>query len=466
VRLGARAGAFAAAILLVGAVGADPVGSSDRAVAVPGLDQLKHLIFVVQENRSFDQYFGTYPGADGIPRNPDGSFAVCIPDPFRGGCSVPYHSRSLKALGGPHDHPAAVTDVNGGAMDGFVRALGDGEHRCWVDPSQPGCGPLLGPDDQSDVLSFHNRHEIPNYWYYADHFVLQDHLFAPSDSWTLPSHLFLISGWSAKCDDPYDPMSCRSNLRLQAPSAMWRPSDPGPVYAWTDITHLLTGAGVSWRYYVDDDTCLDGPCLRGVGTAPGKDPLPGFTDVVQEGTVDHVVGHRAYFRAASGGHLPSVSWVVPGPGYSEHPASGGTIADGQRFVTNVVNAAMRGPDWDSTAIFLTWDDWGGFYDHVVPPKVDRNGYGIRVPGLLISPYATEGTIDPQTLSFDAYLKLIEDRFLGGTRLPGDRPDARPTIREDAPILGDLTSEFDFTQQPRAPLCLDPTPDGPATPVPC
>jgi phospholipase C len=121
---------------------------------------------------------------------------------------------------------------------------------------------------------------------------------------------------------------------------------------------------------------------------------------------------------------------------------------------------MEGPDWDSSAIFLTWDDWGGFYDHVPPTYVDQLGYGIRVPGLLISPYARQGYIDHQTLSFDAYLKLIEDRFLGGVRLDPttmSRPDSRPIVREDVAILGDLTSAFDFSQAPRDPLILDPTP---------
>ena len=120
---------------------------------------------------------------------------------------------------------------------------------------------------------------------------------------------------------------------------------------------------------------------------------------------------------------------------------------------------MRGPNWDSSAIFLTWDDWGGFYDHVVPPKVDRNGYGLRVPGIVISPWVKRG-IDHRTLSFDAYLKLIEDRFLGGQRLDpktDGRPDRRPTVREDVAILSNLMREFDFTQRPLPPLILDPTP---------
>jgi phospholipase C len=123
---------------------------------------------------------------------------------------------------------------------------------------------------------------------------------------------------------------------------------------------------------------------------------------------------------------------------------------------------MKGPDWNQTAVFLTWDDWGGFYDHVVPPKVDVNGYGIRVPGLLISPWARAGLIDGQTLSFDAYLKLIEDLYLGGQRLDpmtDGRPDSRPTVREDVGILGNLLKEFDFTQQPLPTLILDPNPLG-------
>jgi phospholipase C len=124
---------------------------------------------------------------------------------------------------------------------------------------------------------------------------------------------------------------------------------------------------------------------------------------------------------------------------------------------------MRSKDWKSTAIFLSWDDWGGFYDHVKPPAVDRQGYGLRVPGLVISPYAKRGFVDHQILSQDAYLKFIEDDFLHGARLnpkTDGRPDSRPDVRENAKILGNLAADFDFNQPPRAPLLLEPYPKKP------
>jgi phospholipase C len=117
---------------------------------------------------------------------------------------------------------------------------------------------------------------------------------------------------------------------------------------------------------------------------------------------------------------------------------------------------MHGPEWKSTAIFLAWDDWGGFYDHVKPPTVDGQGYGLRVPALVISPYAKKGYVDHQILSFDAYLKFIEDDFLHGARLnpkTDGRPDPRPDVRENASILGNLVKDFDFHQKPRRPLIL-------------
>jgi hypothetical protein len=162
--------------------------------------------------------------------------------------------------------------------------------------------------------------------------------------------------------------------------------------------------------------------------------------------------------------LPSVAWVIPENGVSEHPPS--SIHAGQAYVTGLINAIMRSSYWKDTVIILAWDDWGGFYDHVPPPKVDVNGYGLRVPALLISPYAKKGFIDHQVLSFDAYLKFIEDIFLNGERLDpltDGRPDPRPSVREINPQLGDLLNDLDFSQVPLPPLILPINPPpGPAS----
>jgi len=183
-------------------------------------------------------------------------------------------------------------------------------------------------------------------------------------------------------------------------------------------------------------------------------PLPWFTTVQQDHQVGNVQSLANFYADARSGNLPAVSWITPTDANSEHAPA--LVSAGQSYVTGLINTIMQSPNWDSTAIFLAWDDWGGFYDHVAPPKVDTNGYGLRVPGLVISPYARRGYVDHQTLSFDAYVKFIEDDFLGGQRLnpaTDGRPDPRPDVRENAPQLGDLASDFDFNQTPRPPMLL-------------
>jgi phospholipase C len=183
-------------------------------------------------------------------------------------------------------------------------------------------------------------------------------------------------------------------------------------------------------------------------------PLPYFDTVEDDDQLGNVQSIKHFYRAAKAGTLPSVSWVEPSGEVSMHPPS--SIAAGQSFITSVVNSVMKSPDWSSSAIFLAWDDWGGFYDHVTPPVVDQNGYGLRVPAIVISPYAKRGKVDHQTLSFDAFNKFVEDDFLNGQRLDpatDGRPDPRPDVRENEPILGDLTSDFDFTQDPQPPMIL-------------
>jgi phospholipase C len=488
-----------------------------------GIHRIQHVIIIMQENRSFDSYFGTYPGADGIPAK-DGQFTVCVPDPRRGGCDRPFHNPSVVNGGGPHGQGAASDDIDGGRMDGFVREA--------ETPGGRGCGGFAGvcrSAGPEDAMGYHDAREIPNYWAYASHFVLDDHMFESNASWSLPAHLYLLSGWSAQCTVNGDPESCRNdddlggfvtseiagpdgralqryaslrscssglgrwthvgqpldgwahradprarravaratallcrNRRARIVARIAQETVGSYNYAWTDMTYLLHKDGVSWGYFItpggqpdcDDGNANCAPAPISPGTPNIWNPLPSFTDVRQDNQLQNIQPTTRFLANARAGTLPAVSWVVPDQAHSEHPPA--NIEAGQAYVTNLINTVMQGPDWDSTAIFLEWDDWGGFYDHVVPPVVDENGYGLRVPSLVISPYARAGSIDHQTLSFDAINKFIEDDFLGGERLDprtDGRPDPRPDVREDSPVLGDLTADFDFDQPPLPPLVL-------------
>jgi phospholipase C len=456
-------GAIALLALLVAS--AEFPGGGQKAEGAPaavGIHKIRHVVIIMQENRSFDSYFGTFPGADGIPGLAGNPGTVpCVPDPNTGGCQTPFHDTKNRNAGGPHTHAAAVADINEGAMDGFVTSAEAGRtNYCKENPEDPRCSLMPGAPD---VMGYHTGQEIPNYWAYARNFVLQDHMFESDVSWSLPAHLYLVSGWSATCSTAGDPMSCTPAVE----SPQEPPGAPGykghtPDYAWTDITWLLHRYGVSWGYYVANGNQPDCPtgamyCARvpqRATTASIWNPLPWFDTVRDDAQLRDIRPISSFIRAAKRGDLPSVSWAAPALAVSEHPAA--LITRGQTYVTSLINAVMQGPDWSSTAIFLTWDDWGGFYDHVAPPTVDDQGYGLRVPGIVISPYARRGFIDHQVLSFDAYLKFIEDDFLGGQRLDpatDGRPDSRPDVRENESILGNLAADFNFAQKPRKPLIL-------------
>ena len=441
--------------------------SASSSTSDQGIHKIKHIIVIMQENRSFDSYFGTYPGADGIPML-NGVPTVCVPDPQTKTCLKPFYDPQDLNYGGPHGAANAAADINGGMMNGFVSSEESGRSVACKGAFDPNCA---AKDNPPDVMGYHDARQIPNYWAYAQNFVLQDHMFEPVASWSLPSHLFTVSAWSAHCTTPGDASSCKD--------AIQSPGTPGkggkgktPDYAWTDLTYLMYKNNISWGYYLDQGTqpdCEDDQMFctpqAQKSTVPGIwNPLPYFDTVHQDGQLGNIQDISNFVTAAKNGTLPAVSWVVPNGKNSEHPPA--LISAGQAYVTSLVNAVMQGPDWNSTAIFLTWDDWGGFYDHVVPPHVDQNGYGLRVPGIVISPYAKKGYIDHETLSFDAYLKFIEDDFMKSQRLDPStdgRPDPRPTVRENVSILGNLVNDFNFNQTPMRPMVLplNPAP-GPAS----
>jgi len=465
--------ALTAAFLAVGLGLAAAQGAS--AAEPEGIHKIQHVVVIMQENRSFDQYFGTYPGANGIPAG------VCEPDPVNGGCVAPFHDPDDENYGGPHGHKAFEADLDGGKLDGFI---GQAEKGSKCSGTEPDCSPCAEGSSAKciDVMGYHDAREIPNYWAYAQNFVLQDNMFEPNSSWSWPEHLFEVSAWSATCSSWSDPTSCISAIE-GPPNPDQKPNPytgAEPIsLPWTDITYLLHKYGVSWRYYVfegdepdceDDEAMTCAPVAQGPMTPGIWDPLVDFADVKEDDQLGHVQSLTNFYSAVQNQGecgLPNVSWIVPNGKVSEHPPA--LVSTGQAYVTTLINSIMRSPCWGSTAVFLTWDDWGGFYDNVIPPDIDENGYGFRVPGLVISPYARAGYIDHQQLSHDAYLKFIEDDFLGGQRLnpaTDGRPDSRPDVREEAPGLGNLESDFDFCQAPRAPLLLPTHPaPGPASDPP-
>ena len=519
-----RPGLATVIVPLVALVGCGGSGVANQVSVVPnpvgvahrrGIHRIRHVVVIMQENRSFDSYFGTFPGADGIPAR-NGHFTVCVNDPRSGACMRPYHDPRQVNGGAQHNADSASADIDNGAMDGFVGvAERPGGRACG------GTARVCASSAPPDVMGYHDAREIPNYWRWARDFALQDHMFEPTASWSLPAHLFMVSGWSAHCTRGGDPSSCvnddelggfktsqitgggaggpdgpapalrpvtrclvRHGIRRQPygldlrqphlpdalalcrhlapPLATRRLSESGN-YAWTDLTWLLHRRNVSWAYYIHSGQPPEPPWSD---TPEIWNPLPSFTTVRRDGQVGNVKDVSSFLSAAKDGDLPAVSWVVPDEEHSEHAPA--TPAAGDPSVSRLVASVLRGRAWKSPAGFRTWDDWGGFYDHVSPPQVDQNGFGIRVPSMVISPFARRGYIDHQTLSFDALNKFIEDDFLGGQRIDpraDGRPDPRPDVRESLPVLGSLTRDFDFSKAPRRPdpLPLDPTPGPPSVP---
>jgi phospholipase C len=465
--------------------GASFVSAQAQTSMVPGKKKnttpIQHVIVIMQENRSFDNYFGTFPGANGIPPG------TCIPlnpaDPGQG-CVVPFHDQHDVNAGGPHGAKFSQFDADDGIktykMDGFVYAqTPDLAHLCKdadgiKPPRQKGCSAFVPGGERHDVVGYHTDAELPNYWAYAKNFVLQDNMFEGMRGWSLAAHLDLTSEWSAECTNPLDVSTCVSN------PVGYAPKGTQVVYPWVNLFQLLDLNNVSWKYYLangeepdcDDDEMTCDPQIQNNGANSLWNPAPGFAYVEAQGPA-YLAEHNPSLDPVDikNGTLPAVSWIIPSKDFSEHPAS--SITTGMEYVTSLVNAVMQSPYWANTAIFISWDDWGGFYDHVSPPDVDTNptrysvlGYGFRVPGMLISAYAKPGYIDHSVLSPDSYATLFENLFMSGARLDPvamGEPDARPDIRDEitsitlpdgtvAP-MGQLIDEFDFSQTPLPPLVL-------------
>jgi phospholipase C len=410
-----------------------------------GLAAVQHVVVIIQENRSFDTYFGTFPGATGLPTLPDGGFATCCPD-GDGGCIYPFHDVYDINAGGPHSHAAFVDDLADGGLNGFVKSQGGSKAGC-VDPQAPNCtGNQVGAT-LHDVMGYHDARELPNYWAYAGAYTLQDNFYESVNAWSLPMHLFMVSGWMALCGDA-GPSSCGEVADLANKNVT------SYLYSWTDLTYVLFNHQVTWKYYLSQGQVPD--CDDGEQDCPPEfqdpkvpsiwNPLPQFSTVKDDKQTGNVTPVDQFYLDVKNGTLPQVSWIVPVQEVSEHPPA--RVSLGQAYVTGLVNAVMQSPYWNDTVILLAWDDWGGFYDQVPPPVIDANGYGFRVPAMVISSFAKQHYVDHQILSHDAYLKFIEDVFVGGARIDpatDGRPDPRPDVREDSLLLGDIVNDLDFSK---------------------
>ncbi len=489
---------------------------------------LKHFVYIIQENISFDHYFGTFPGANGIPKG--------VKFAYRPGGApevAPFH---LSQTHIPHDlnhsWQAAHVSADGGKMDGFLwgewpqalafywkgplpqldpedimpvsgalvqangtgggrragrprlrarRAIAefdkdsdgkldvqelaallatlpsphpdapavlqqfDADHNGEIGPleltaffrtqapqsgedeavaagqlptqhlSAPPAGPT--PPWVKNTLSYYDWHEIPNYWEYARRFTLCDAFFSSLAGPSEPNHLYTVAAQSG-------------GLVNNPPRNI---AGQDGVYTFPTMAELLEKSGVSWKYYDEKPD-------------PHKhtlwNPMPGFRAFQKSpALMSHLVGLTQFYQDAKTGNLPNVCWIVPTAMDSEHPPA--DSARGMRHVTDLVNAVMRGPDWKDTVIIVTWDDYGGFYDHVAPPQIDQYGYGPRVPTLVISPYARQGSICHTPFDFTSPLKLIEERF-----------GLAPLATRDA-SAHDMLDCFDFRQKPLAPDIITP-----------
>jgi phospholipase C len=472
--------ALGLAALLFGVV---PRGLVGARLAGQDLSKIQHVVVIVQENHSFDNYFGTYTSpsgapVDGIPLNKYGVPKVCVPDPMaHNPCVRPYLATTNPYLAytlwdPPHLWQYAQTDIvgiNGKKMTGYIQAAENclAKGGCTIKNLPPHPNP-------EEVMGYLDGHALPNYWSYADHFTLLDHMFDAIRGYSLPSHLYLVSEWAATCSYQ-QPSTCTSYLFKKGDvghtKGLGKYCDMGPHcthFDWASMVDLLQQNHVSWGYYLDGSHGKCKSCVADIW-----DPLNWFSSVRQNNWTGGIQQLSAFRTALTCNpndntcqHLPQVSWIVPSFNDSEHPSN--SIVDGQAHVTTIVNAIMQSPYWSSTAIILVWDDWGGFYDHQAPPPPapHQAPYGIRVPGLVISPYARPGYVDHTVLSFDSINKFIEDDFLSAATCKRLDPscdnlnDHRPAVREDT--AGDLSGAFDFAQPTQPPVILTPYPP---TPVP-
>ncbi len=383
-----------------------PQGGFD-ASALETATPIKHVVFLIKENRTYDNLFGTFPGGDGASTAMDH------------GVERPLVRGTDGRLPGdiPHCYTCALAAWNQGKMDGFAQGL--------------------YPDSPFTQL---HADQLPNYWHWAERNVLFDNFFASAQGPSFPNHLYSIAAQSGGAhDNPRRKpgLTHGSNtFGCDAPAEQLVAVEDSeghtkmvpPCFDFETEGDLLNEAHIPWAYYAATESQRGYiwsaySAIRRYRMHPDKwqQHMYPVDNVIQDIEADK---------------LPPVTWITPRFELSEHPEY--NFCHGENWTTKVIDAIMRSDMWKDTAIFLTWDDYGGFYDHVPPPQVDGFGFGVRVPMLLLSPYAKDGKISHELGEFSSVLRFIEDNW-GLTQLTERDREATP-----------LLSAFDFTQQPREP----------------
>ncbi len=377
----------------------------------------KHIVILIQENRTFDNLFATFPGADGtrVGKAHNGTIRL--------------RPSNLESPISPNNgHSFWLRDYNGGHMNHFD-----------ITP--------IGRTPGSYVYQYVFPAQVAPYWDLAKKYVLADHMFQTQGSGSFTAHQDLIRGDTA-IDNTYDlvdfptggadqPWGCDANpgttTSLITANNVWRQyvgGGPFPCLTYTTLRDRLDPKGLSWRYYAPT-----------VGGSFGGNLWNAFDaiEAVRRGpdwSTNEANPETKVFTDISRDTLPAVSWVVPDYQNSDHP--GDNSDTGPSWVAQVVNAIGESPAWDSTAIVIVWDDWGGWYDHVKPPGPRRyGGLGFRVPAIVVSPYAKTGYVSHKQYEFGSIVKFVEENW--------SLRDLGTTDKTSASFVADF---FDFTQKPR------------------
>ena len=365
---------------------------------------IEHFIVVMQQNHTFDNYFGSYPGANGIPKG------VCMPillSNEKGSCVAPFKITNEAISDLSHSDAIFSKQFQDGKMNGFVDALN-------------------GLNQNGNLAMGHyDGQDIPYYWNLADEFVLFDNYFSSAHTGSITNRMFWVSGRAGK---EYNRI---------------------PDGGFGDIPTIfdkLQARGISWKFYIRNyNPEFNYRKLKELDYLPPQIqwvPLLSFDRFLDDPELSsRIVDFSQYYKDLENGTLPAVSYVLL-LGATEHPISDPSL--GQQVTQTMLQTLMQSSSWQSSAFLLTYDDWGGWYDHVAPPQIDARGYGFRVPSLLVSPYARKGHVDHTLLDHTSILKFIEENW----NIP-------PLAERDAKA-NNLTSAFDFSSGPRPPVFIPAT----------